>query len=240
MPYNGSGGFTRVMNWQADAAAGTKIKADRHDSEDDNFASGLSNALCKDGQSSPTADIPFNAKKITNLADPVNIQDAVTKNYMLGSAATQGLFTKIGFASADMSLLGRAAGSPAGTLQRIAYNDKADGTGNDVFVVNDDGTVSARAADGTYKNFTPATAEARNRIVNGAMQQCQENPATPGGTYAFMLPINGFWVFQPVEPFRLYGLRRRRQTVRSTVSGSMSVRRIPHFQLVKYCIGTST
>jgi hypothetical protein len=180
-PFNGSGGFTRVMNWAADAAAGTKILATRHDQEDDNLASGLSNTICKDGQSSPTADIPFNAKKITGLADPINNQDAVTKNYMLGAAATQGLFTKVGFASADMSLLGRAAGSPAGTLQRIAYNDKADGTGNDVFVVNDDGTVSSRAADGTYKQFTPMTAEARNRIVNGAMQISQENGNTSQG-----------------------------------------------------------
>ena len=80
MPFNGSGTFTRLRNWQADAAAGIKIKADFHDCEDDNFAPGVSNVICKDGQSSPTADIPFNGKKITNLANPVDPQDAATKN----------------------------------------------------------------------------------------------------------------------------------------------------------------
>jgi hypothetical protein len=78
------------MNWAADAAAGIKILASRHDSEDNNFAAGLSNALTKDGQSSPTADIPFNGKKITNLANPVNPQDAVTKSYSDGKVAKIG------------------------------------------------------------------------------------------------------------------------------------------------------
>ncbi len=86
MPFTGSGSFTRLRNWQADAAAGIKIKADFHDSEDDNFASGLSNVICKDGQSTITADIPFNGKKITNLANPVNPQDGATKDYVDASA----------------------------------------------------------------------------------------------------------------------------------------------------------
>jgi len=59
MPYNGSGVFTRSMNWVSDAVAGIKIRADRHDLEDDNFAGGLSNVICRDGQSVITANIPF-------------------------------------------------------------------------------------------------------------------------------------------------------------------------------------
>ena len=79
MPFNGSGVFQRVRNWVADAAAGTKIRADYHDNEDDGFAQGLTNCITKDGQTIVTQNIPFNSKRITGLADPVNPQDAATK-----------------------------------------------------------------------------------------------------------------------------------------------------------------
>lgn len=81
MPFDGSGNFNRVMNWVSDALANIKIVATRHDSEDDNFASGLSNCLTKDGQTQPTANIPLNGKKIVNLAAPTVATDAATKGY---------------------------------------------------------------------------------------------------------------------------------------------------------------
>jgi hypothetical protein len=42
MPFDSNGVFTRVHNWVSDASAAIKIRADRHDEEDNNFASGLS------------------------------------------------------------------------------------------------------------------------------------------------------------------------------------------------------
>jgi len=81
MPFNGAGVFQRVRNWVADAAGGIKIRADFHDSEDDGFAAGLSNCIARDGQSIVTQNIPWNSKRITGLQDPVNPQDAVTKQY---------------------------------------------------------------------------------------------------------------------------------------------------------------
>jgi hypothetical protein len=81
MAFNGSGVFLRLRNWVADAAAGVKIRADLHDTEDDNFAAGISNCIARDGQSLITQNIPFNSKRITGLADPVDAQDAATKHY---------------------------------------------------------------------------------------------------------------------------------------------------------------
>src|SRR5690348_12461023 len=59
MPFNGSGTFTRVHNWQQDSAANIDITDSRMDAEDDGFATGLSTAICKDGQTTLTANIPF-------------------------------------------------------------------------------------------------------------------------------------------------------------------------------------
>jgi hypothetical protein len=82
MAFNGSGTFLRAMNWVSDAASGLKIRADRHDTEDDNFAAGLSNVITKDGQTTVTQNIPFNSKRLINVADPVNAQDAATKAWI--------------------------------------------------------------------------------------------------------------------------------------------------------------
>jgi hypothetical protein len=67
MPFNGSGTFLRVRNWVNDATAGIKIRADRHDSEDDNLASGLSQCITKDGQTTVTANLPMATYRHTNV-----------------------------------------------------------------------------------------------------------------------------------------------------------------------------
>lgn len=69
MPFNGSGTFLRVRNWVNDAAANIRIRADRHDSEDDNFALGLSQCITKDGQTTITADLPMASYRHTNVGE---------------------------------------------------------------------------------------------------------------------------------------------------------------------------
>ena len=69
MAYNGTGTFKRDYNWTTDAGNGINIEPVRMDGEDDGFATGLSNAITKDGQTTITANIPFNSKKITALAN---------------------------------------------------------------------------------------------------------------------------------------------------------------------------
>ena len=84
MPFDTSGTFNRVIEggWQADAAAGTKITAVRHDAEDDGFAAGLSDCINKWGYTQPQAHLPMNNKKITNLGEPDDPSDAATRNYV--------------------------------------------------------------------------------------------------------------------------------------------------------------
>jgi len=40
-------------------------------------AAGLSNVICKDGQSTVTADIPFGGHRLTNVGDPTADTDAM-------------------------------------------------------------------------------------------------------------------------------------------------------------------
>lgn len=79
MAYNGSGSFQRLYNWVTDRTNGVKIRADRFDAELDGIASGLSNAICKDGQTTLTANIPFNNRKLTGLGDATSAADAMNR-----------------------------------------------------------------------------------------------------------------------------------------------------------------
>ncbi len=61
MAFNGAGVFSRLYSWITDAANGVKISSTRMDAEMDGMATGLTTALCKDGQSTCSARIPFAA-----------------------------------------------------------------------------------------------------------------------------------------------------------------------------------
>ncbi len=86
--YNGSGTFVRTHNWVSDKNAALKIDSARMDAEDDGFATGLSTAITKDGQTTITANIPFNSNKITEIAsgtartDGSNVGDIQDNTYL--------------------------------------------------------------------------------------------------------------------------------------------------------------
>lgn len=62
-----------------DRSNSIKIRADRMDEEMDGIATGLSNVICKDGQTTITANIPFNNRKITGLGDATAAADALNR-----------------------------------------------------------------------------------------------------------------------------------------------------------------
>jgi len=69
MAFNGSGAFVRLYSWAADAAAAIKIRADRMDNEFNGIATGLSTCLTKDGQTTPTDNLPMGGYKHQNIAN---------------------------------------------------------------------------------------------------------------------------------------------------------------------------
>lgn len=75
MPFNGSGSFSPpAANYPA--VTGTTATAADRNAIDADFASGLSNTITKDGQTTPTANIPLGANKITGLAAGAAATDA--------------------------------------------------------------------------------------------------------------------------------------------------------------------
>lgn len=75
-----SGGvYSRFYSWRAQRDAAVDIDSTQMDAEDDGFAAGLSNVICRDGQSTITGNIPFSGNKITGLGDATNTQDGMNQ-----------------------------------------------------------------------------------------------------------------------------------------------------------------
>lgn len=82
MPFDSQGNFTRVMNWQEDAANSIPILASRHDDEDDNFANGFNEVMCRDGRTQMTGQLKMGSNKIVGVATGTADTDAVNKGQL--------------------------------------------------------------------------------------------------------------------------------------------------------------
>lgn len=77
MAFNGSGTFERIYNWVNDKANGYKITASRMDGEFDGIATGLSQCITKDGQTTISANIPMANYKFTGLGNGSARNDSI-------------------------------------------------------------------------------------------------------------------------------------------------------------------
>lgn len=125
MAFNGSGVFQRLYNWVTDRDNSIKIRADRMDAEMDGFATALSNCITKDGQTSITANIPFNTYKATGLGNPTAAQDAATKTYV--DSPKDGTHRIVNTSDATKKLAFDLSNLTTGNTRTISMID-ADGT----------------------------------------------------------------------------------------------------------------
>ena len=75
MAFNGSGSFVRTDGVRSGAdvhaqqkTAGVKVRADLTDTELEDMATGMELAVLRDGQNSPSANLPMNSFKHTGVA----------------------------------------------------------------------------------------------------------------------------------------------------------------------------
>lgn len=85
-----NGVYTGATVWAQDSAASVKIVYDRHDTHDQDIATGINSCINKNGQNSPTANISWGSFKITSLADGTAASDAANYGQTVTAAAWDG------------------------------------------------------------------------------------------------------------------------------------------------------
>ena len=90
--YQGNGTFQFTYSWAQDAANGIAITASRMDQEFADATSGFNNVICRDGQSTISANIPWGGYRLTGLGAPTTAGDALS----YGNAASVSTLTASG------------------------------------------------------------------------------------------------------------------------------------------------
>ena len=89
-----NGVFSGALVWTDDKNAGTKITSAHHDTHDQDLAQGINACLNKNGQNSPTANIPWGGYKITGLSYGSADKDSATYGQTI-TAASINVATKV-------------------------------------------------------------------------------------------------------------------------------------------------
>lgn len=181
--FDGNGTYNRYYNWTQDAANGIPIMASRVDTEDSGFAAALSICITRDGQGKPTADIPWNNKKITNLADATGTQDAMNQrtsdaryapiNYRLFKAANTAR-SSTSTAADDPDLISGTLN--AGTYEfilSVQFNATSSGAGGIKLNVHYSGTTTLTVINVVY------AANGTGAVVNGGYGSFGADILTP-------------------------------------------------------------
>jgi hypothetical protein len=223
MAFNGSGTFNRVHSWATDKAAATKITASRMDAEDDGFATGLSTCIAKDGQTTITANLPMNSKKLTGLAagttagDSVRYEQAVTAVAITGGTIT-GLTslgvsgtatltdTDAGAANGPFLILDRNSATPAASdeIGQISFNGRnsAAATKTYAFIEGTIGDATDTSEDSSIRlgTFLAGTSNARMTIAGGMyMKDAAGTDQGDGSINADAVYDDGVLLCAPIE-----------------------------------------
>jgi hypothetical protein len=110
------GTYTKGNNvsggWVGDASVGIGIEAGRHDTQDNDFATGINTCLTKDGQNAATADLPMGGFKHTNVATAT-----ARNNYAAVSQVQDGDFIWLGTTGGTATAM-TASATPAITAYK--------------------------------------------------------------------------------------------------------------------------
>jgi Chaperone of endosialidase len=164
-------GNSATGGWTGDATSGIGIEAGRHDTQDNDFATGINTCLTKDGQNNPTANLPMAGFKHTGVANGSANTDYMaygqirngTPLYMDTTNNRLGINTSTPSTTLDVqgtttiANIGRfSADTTAGSLQIQKSRGAAVGTNTIVQSGDEIGAIGFFGANGT--SYTAAAA----------------------------------------------------------------------------------
>lgn len=147
MPRNGSGTYTRPHDWTTDAGNGLNISSSRMDADSDDMATAITNSLAKDGQTTPTANLPMGGFRHTN----VGVGSARTHYLQIGQHQDGGTLyggTAGGTANAITATLAPAITAYA-TGQTFSFKAASANTSTTTVNFNGVGAKTIKRADGS-------------------------------------------------------------------------------------------
>lgn len=159
--FNGSGVFSFTYLWANDAANGIPITASRMDTEFADATGGFNLCVTRDGQGSPSADIPWNSHKITGLAVATTAGDALS----YGQASTVSAQTVTGDITAARFFSVSGVTSLVQSVATTIYTLPSSGVGT--FLI----TCAIPASDATYSGAAIAQHDSSStslvQLING-------------------------------------------------------------------------
>jgi hypothetical protein len=145
MPWSG-GVYTKANNatggWTGDATAGIGIEAGRHDTQDNDFTTGITSCLNKDGSNAATGNLNIGNFKLTNLGSGSASTDSVTFGQVTSGVSVINTTTAVNYTQCSND-----AGGPVINFRK---NRSATIAGNTI-VQNSDalGNIFFQGANGT-------------------------------------------------------------------------------------------
>ncbi len=189
MAFNGSGTYNLPAG--NPVVTGTTISSSTTNTTNSDIATALTNCITRDGQSTPSANLPMNAKKLTGLAAGTSAGDSVRYEQVVLSAS---LGTNVATFLATPSSANLAA----------ALTDKT-GSGAAVFATSptlvtpvlgtpSSGTLSSCTVDGTngvgYINIPQNSQSAAYTLVAADAGKHIFHPSTDANARTFTIPAN--------------------------------------------------
>jgi hypothetical protein len=202
MAFNGSGTYNLPAG--NPVVTGTTISSSTTNTTNSDIATALTNCITRDGQSTPSANLPMNAKKLTGLAAGTSAGDSVRYEQVLllaGGTMTGAITFAAGQFGTNVNTF---LSTPSSANLAAALTDET-GSGAAVFATSptlvtpllgtpSSGTLSSCTVDGTngvgYINIPQNSQSAAYTLVAADAGKHIFHPSTDANARTFTIPAN--------------------------------------------------
>ena len=204
MAFNGSGTYNLPAG--NPVVTGTTISSSTTNTTNSDIATALTNCITRDGQSTPSANLPMNAKKLTGLAagtsagDSVRYEQAVLTGAALGTPSSGTLTSCTGLplttgVTGTLPVANGGTGVTTSTGSGNVVLSTSPTLTTPVLGTPSSGTLSSCTVDGTngvgYINIPQNSQSAAYTLVAADAGKHIFHPSTDANARTFTIPANG-------------------------------------------------